>query len=174
MDWNELGSIGELVSALAVIVSVVYVAIQLKANTRTNRAKAAQEAEELFIELNVTAATNPEISNLTVRIYQAKSLDDFDETENMQIRLLVIAWTQAVQAQYFMWREGTLLDEVWEYRLNWFRNWILVPVMGEIWEESKPENLFSEKFINEVESERGLVEFRLGVTRKKYEQDLEG
>ena len=165
MDWNELGSIGEAISALAVVVSVVYVAIQLRANTRTNRAKAAQEAEELFIGMNVTAATDPDISELFVRLFKAKSIDDFNETENMQIRLVVIAWTQAVQAQYFMWREGTLLDEVWDYRIKWYRSWILIPAIGEIWEQSKPENLFSEKFINEVESEQGQVEFKFGVTR---------
>ena len=166
MDWNELGSIGEAISALAVIVSVVYVAIQLKANTQTNKAKAAQEAEELFIGLNVTAATDPKTSQLTVRMFQATSLNDFDENELMQVRLLIIAWSQAVQAQYFMWREGTLLDEVWDYRIKWFRSWILVPVMKEIWEQSKPEHLFSEKFINEVESERSQAEFKFGVTRE--------
>ena len=166
MDWNELGSIGEVISALAVIVSVVYVAIQLKANTKTIKAKAAQEAEELFIGLNVTVATDPKSSELTVKIFQAMSLDELDETEIMQARLLIIAWSQAVQAQYFMWREGTLLDEVWDYRIKWYRSWILIPVIREIWEQSKPEHLFSEKFINEVESEQGQVEFKFGVTRK--------
>ena len=141
MNWNELGSIGELVGALAVVASVVYVAVQLRANTRTIRAKAAQEAEELFIGLNVTIATDPDICELFVRLYKAESLDDFSETENLQIRFIVIAWTQAVQAQYFMWREGTLLDEVWSYRLKWIRNWILVPVIKANWVQIKPEHI---------------------------------
>jgi hypothetical protein len=154
------------VSALAVVISLAYLAIQLKANTRTIKSTAAQEAEELFIDMNLSVATDPETSALLTRAYQAKGLDEFSETENYQIRLMVIAWVQATQAQYFMWREGTLLDEVWDYRLKWFRNWIMVPVVKANWEEIKPEHLFSERFIREVEAEQGQAEFSMGVNKK--------
>ena len=166
MNWGVIGSISELVSALAVVVSVVYVAVQLRANTKTIRASAAWDAEKLFIDLNDNAARDPQYCEMATRIYQEESVDAFNQTENMQIRFAVISLTQATQAQYFMWREGNLLDEVWNYRLKWFRNWILVPVVQAHWEQIKPEHLLSEGFINEVESEQGQVEFKMGVTKK--------
>jgi hypothetical protein len=64
----------------------------------------------------------------------------------------VLSTLQLVQAQYFMWREGSLPDEVWEYRSIWARRFVLLPVIRALWDETKGEYLLSNSFTDYVES----------------------
>ncbi len=41
MDWNMVGAIGETLGAVAVFVSLIYLASQIKSNTRQSRATMA-------------------------------------------------------------------------------------------------------------------------------------
>jgi len=36
MDWNAVATIGEVVGALAVVISVIYLALQVRENTRSS------------------------------------------------------------------------------------------------------------------------------------------
>ncbi len=42
MDIMELGAIGELVGGVAVVVTLIYLAVQVRVNTATNRSAALQ------------------------------------------------------------------------------------------------------------------------------------
>lgn len=165
MNWDALGSVGELVGAVAVVVSVVYLAIQLKTNTKTMRAGAAWDAEKLYIDLNDNAARDPQFCELVQRATAADGdISDLDNTERVQIYLAILAAVQATQAQYFMWREGNLLEEVWSYRVKWFRDWTMLPVVRVNWEQIRSEQLVSPNFVNEIEREKGNKPPRIGLT----------
>ena len=44
MDWNALGAIGELVGAVAVLITVGYLAVQIRQNTRALESGGAELA----------------------------------------------------------------------------------------------------------------------------------
>ena len=76
-----------------------------------------------------------------------------------QVWFVLASVFQLVQAQYFLWKEGSLPDEVWEYRVAFVRNFILLPVVGANWQQMKSQNILSVEFVNEVELEKGTVFF---------------
>ena len=43
MNWEALGAIGEIVAAVAVVVTIGYLAVQIRQNTRSVRDSAFQE-----------------------------------------------------------------------------------------------------------------------------------
>jgi len=63
MTLQDLGSIGELVGALAVLVSLVYLAFQIRQNTQALRASIRQENRKSIGEF-YTLLTQPETARL--------------------------------------------------------------------------------------------------------------
>ena len=61
MNIDQLGSIGEFIGGIAVVVSLIYVAIQLRRNTKETRSAALEANAYKFVDLNIAIATNPEI-----------------------------------------------------------------------------------------------------------------
>ena len=64
---NELGNIGEIVSSIAVIVSLVYLAVQIRKNTEAERTSTYQSVVSDFGSLNQTMSNNAELSSLYVK-----------------------------------------------------------------------------------------------------------
>lgn len=67
MTLDQFGSIGEIVGAVGVVVSLVYLAIQIRKNTETERTSTYQSIVSDFGALNNTMASTPALSHLFVR-----------------------------------------------------------------------------------------------------------
>ena len=156
MNWEAIGSAGEIISAVAVVASLIYLALQLRTNSRTIKASAAWDAETIFAELNSRVAHDSGLSALAYRYSSPEArIEDFDDTERTQLWFALLGIIQATQAQYFMWKEDCLSDEVWNYRLTWLRNFILLSVVSSNWEQMKSQYLLSPDFVRLVEKEKG-------------------
>ena len=55
MDLQDWGAIGEVVAAIAVVVSIVYLAAQIRSNTRATKASASFDATHSWATLNEQA-----------------------------------------------------------------------------------------------------------------------
>ena len=156
MNWDAIGAAGEVVGAIAVVVSLVYLAVQLRVNSKTLKANGSWSAEMSWAGLNANTAHDPVHSLLASRAAAPEArLDDFDETERAQLWFLHLTVFQTTQAEYFMWKDDCLAEEVWMYRLSWFRSYILLPIVGVHWQQMKSQNLLSPTFVTEIELERG-------------------
>ena len=118
MSWQDLGSIGELVSAVAVVVSLVYLAFQIRQNTRQidENTKAAQAAafDSSINHTFMARATIIENEDLA-RIYLEGSKDPkaLSEEDLLRYRLILhnILWSiWNMQSQA---RVGQLSSETW-------------------------------------------------------------
>ena len=156
MNWEAIGAAGEVVGAIAVVASLVYLAVQLRVNSKTLRANGSWSAENSWANMNIATCRDPASSLLASRAAAPEArLDAFDEAERAQLWFLHLAVFQTTQAEYFMWKDDCLSEEVWIYRLSWFRNYILLPVVGAHWQQMRSQNLLSPNFITEIERERG-------------------
>ena len=146
--------------AVAVVISLMYLAIQLRVNSKTLKTNGSWNAEMSWAGLNDTAARDPIHSLLCSRSTAPNAtLSDFNESEQAQLWFTFLTVFQTTQAQYFMWKDDCLSHEVWSYRLSWFRNYIMLPVVEEHWQQMKSQHLFSSSFIAEVELEKGHAHY---------------
>ena len=67
MDWDAIGAIGELVSAAAVVVSLLYLGVQLRAGSRTSAAAARQQYIATFDALNDKLIDDDVLQDILVR-----------------------------------------------------------------------------------------------------------
>ena len=74
MNWEAIGAIGEIVGALAVVITLVYLSFQLRNNTYATRASIAQALEDSINNGNLLLAGNPSLAKL----YRAGKYGDWE------------------------------------------------------------------------------------------------
>ena len=67
MDWDAVAAIGEIVGALAVVISVIYLALQVRENTRISTQNMVQEAIKDFARVDQLVATTPDLASIVVK-----------------------------------------------------------------------------------------------------------
>ena len=155
-----LGSYGEFVGAIAVVATIFYLVVQVRqskqateANTRAIRGNASWDSEIVFAQRNLGVARDAEHAALVQRIFApGGDVNSLSEIARAQAVADTLSILQMVQAQYFLWREGSLPDEIWSYRSIWARRYIMLPVVQVIWEDLKKENFLAEVFIDTIEA----------------------
>ena len=83
MNWEALGAIGEIVGAVAVVLTLGYVAVQLRQNTRVVRSGTEQAQADAHTGCLSLIAQDPDLTRLYLRgasgelRHRAKQSQDF-------------------------------------------------------------------------------------------------
>jgi hypothetical protein len=116
MNWDAIGAVANLVAALAVVVSLLYLAMQVKSNTESARTSTYQAVVSEFGALNRAMAATPDLSMLFVR-----AMEDFDslcaEDKARSSQLFFVCFHN-FENMYYQYRKGYLEADVW---LGWQR-----------------------------------------------------
>ena len=110
MNWDAIGALGEIVGAIGVIASLVYLSIQIRRSDQSTRAQSLQSVLDGHRDrtlLNIY--TNPEFSNMVSRGMTDFELLTADEKPRFQtfITELVLQMQQTMQLH-----EGGLLPKI--------------------------------------------------------------
>lgn len=114
MNWDAIGAIGELVGAMGVVVSLVYLAAQIRHNTRSTNAAAFHALNASLSQISATIASNPQ----TARLFRI-GLSDFESLEADEIIQLfnILNFNfRHLESAYVQFRQGTRNEESW---LSW-------------------------------------------------------
>jgi hypothetical protein len=153
MNWDAVGAIGEIVGATAVVASLLYLAVQTRANAKALRANAIWNSETVFGAVNYSHGANPEWAHLISRsVSPDVTMSDLSPTEQSQIQFTFRGALQYFQAQWSLWNEGLVPDELWERRRKGLRQMIEAPVMREIWNEEVRQHTIPDEFKVAIES----------------------
>ena len=140
MTLMELGALGEFVGAIAVVVTLGYLAVQIRQNTRamqeSRRLALAQTyqmradaLQEMLVRASESTHIAPIITKLTSLGYpeDIRSLDQLTPIERGRFRLWQIAQESHWDNMFYQYQQG-FLDE--EYYRNSFRVrvWRLAPI----------------------------------------------
>jgi hypothetical protein len=107
---DDLGNIGEFVGAVAVLVTLIYLAAQIRQNSATTRAQIRQAlAEEQVRYINIRA-TDPFIRRVLGKMFARQELDD-DEAFGLTAH--VVAGIRMFENYYAQYCFGTMDREDW-------------------------------------------------------------
>jgi hypothetical protein len=79
MNWDAIGAIGEVVGATAVVLSLIYVATQIKQNTAASRAQSINQINSQYGALMSQIALNGELAHIYRKATDGEELGP-DET----------------------------------------------------------------------------------------------
>lgn len=111
MNWSAVGAIAELLGAVAVVVSLVYVAAQVKANTRQARLEAARDLAVRVSEISIAVASSREVGALL--LHGGGAYERLDTVDQVRFRALMNALFRGLEQQFQLRREGALDDDEW-------------------------------------------------------------
>lgn len=139
MTLQELGSLGEFVAAIAVLVTLVYLALQIRQSNTLARAQTRERmVEQAQSEVYKGFIDNPSIVR---SLYKEEALS---ESEWIQLSGWLLAAMRQREYEYFQMKVGVIEKEIWEaYRgligihlgnprtRRWWDEWGSVPFAPE-------------------------------------------
>jgi len=150
MDWDAIGAVAEMIGAVAVVVTLIYLAIQTRDNVKVLRARAVWDAQVSFVEVNEILGDGGTVSELIYR-----TLNDPDKLsayEEYLTHRFMRGWFQRMEAQFALYRAGILEREVWQLRRGYAKAILQNPVMCRFWEMDKNNSMFTKAFIDSIDS----------------------
>lgn len=163
MNWNAVGAIGEVLGALAVLITLVYLALQVRQNTKAMKRTAFQE----LINYHGTIADFYSTREGAELVAKARhGLDQLDEPDRIRILNLVGKSFSHLQNVHQQWTEGFINESQWNQLSA-----VLVATLSSkstraIWDITK--NRYSLDFQNWVDSFEGDIEYASKMEQSFY------
>ena len=147
-----------------VLISLVYLILELRRRTRTARSASAWNATVTLAELCEGLSHNRELSALIIGASdESARREDLTDDEFSQYFLFFRSLFFKYEAQWYLWREGTLTDEMWENRRKWAKTFVSLPVPAHAWAIEKQHHQYAEGFIESIDS--AIASGRLAVLK---------
>ncbi|MEM7016767.1 MAG: hypothetical protein AAF512_05430 [Pseudomonadota bacterium] len=145
MDWQAISAIGDILGAFGVIVTLIYLAGQLRQNTKELRSARHESYAALSFSVNEFRAEHAET---IAKHFAGEELSDAE---------LIVANANAqklfgiMETAYLHYREGTLAKDVFDARMIGLTAIMSYAPVRDIWEQSKNYG-FTDDFIQLVEA----------------------
>ena len=146
MTLGDLGNIGEGIGGIAVLITLIYLALQIRQNTRTMRAAAHHAANQLGVQINLALGTSPEVARVLMDGASGSPLSE--QHEELMFHFLMRANFSGAEAFFIQMREGLLEQDMWESRRRSMQRYLRQPGVRAWWERNQ--HIFSEDFTVEL------------------------
>jgi hypothetical protein len=141
MDWVALGAIAQIVAAFAVVISLVYLARQIRDQNRESRLASIHELNESF-RAAILSFQNPHLADIFSR---AKTdFESLTETERLQFISMVQGIFRVWEDAYHQHHQKRLDNRLWEAMVVQFSGYLSLPGVIRVWEIRK--QAYSEDF----------------------------
>ena len=132
MNWDAIGALGELVGAAAVVVSIIYLALQVKQNSAHVRSSGYQTAVQSANQFLDSLSTHPE----TLKVFQAAqdSYDSLDDDDQSIARTLFMQLFMYYESLFYQYKDGVVDPDIWEGRRKMMVNLLQMPGVASWWE----------------------------------------
>lgn len=131
MNWEAIGAIGELLGALGVVASLLFVGVQLLHNTKALRLNGTSYLLEQMANKLEAQASDENISALMFKgLPNPESLEGLDYHRfTLMANSLVLYFANS----HYQFREGAIDDETWESIRSQMTNVMNSPGMLDYW-----------------------------------------
>ena len=82
MNWEMISAVGQMLGAIGVIISIVYLAVQIRNQNKESQRQAMNALTTHWSDLNRTLVENPEMAVLWLRALRC--FDDLDATSKLR------------------------------------------------------------------------------------------
>ena len=147
MNWEAIGAVGELIGAVTVFLTLLYLAIQIRQNSQAVKNTAAQA---LLSELNGClrlGSSNPDTARAV--ILGQTLFDELSEEGRAQFITWIFAWMRTIELAYFQYVQGYIDEEIWEGQVAHLQQITHAPAVKKWWSHRR--HFFSTRFQNYID-----------------------
>jgi len=156
MNWDAIGAIAELLGAIGVIASLVYLATQIRQsreqlsqNTRAVRANTYQESLLLRDNALLPVAFDSATARLVLRGFAGQ--EELDAEEALRFNLWMTTVMSNIENTHYQLRVGFLEEERWDVHRHRMRELLTSPGGADWWRTSAFRRGASSEFVALVE-----------------------
>jgi hypothetical protein len=135
MTLENLGNVGEFVGALAVVISLVYLAVQIRQNTRAVRSASHQTLVSSEQAIQASISDNPEVARIVVQAN--KDFDVLNEEDRMRFVMLAARFFSNFENVFYQYSRGLIDEDLWRPWLEGMRFFVHQPGVQRYWETFK-------------------------------------
>jgi hypothetical protein len=145
---NKMHQVGELIAAFAVVISLIFVGLQIKGNTIATEAATYQDTVAYDIEILLNMASTPEMARVFFTFRDDP--ESLSEDEFLQGQTLLNATVRHLENLYLQHEAGMLSDAAWATREPLIRTYVLSPGFERLMSGSTGQN-YGGSFIDYTE-----------------------
>jgi hypothetical protein len=144
---EALGNLGDFVSGIAVIATLVYLAVQVRQNTQLLRANAFSASSAANVSFNHLLGSNP----AAARVFQIglESFASLSEDEQRQFLQLIRGLVASYEPMFQQYEQGMIEANDWHARRGSLRRMLSLPHLAAWWEHRK--DVFAPAFVEELD-----------------------
>ena len=147
MNWEAIGAVGQVVGALAVIATIVYLAFQVRQNTQSIRASALNNSISTVCDSRRAITETTETANIWNR--GLKNHADLNEDELLRFRAAMQNAMWALWNTYAQSKLAGLSEGVWDAQKPLLRR--ILSTQGGSWFWSTYQQEFESSFVAEID-----------------------
>lgn len=111
MNWEAMAAVAELLGVLAVFVTLIYLAVQIRQNTTAVATATYESTMSGFNDINVVVAGNPALASILDRGCQ--DLDSLNAEETVQFNFLLRCYANQWWKLFKLYQRGSLPEGEW-------------------------------------------------------------
>ncbi|MBL4709270.1 MAG: hypothetical protein JKY48_12615 [Flavobacteriales bacterium] len=150
MNWEAIGAIAESLGAVGVILTLIYLATQIRQNTKSVRTAAGMDMSKQAASWIARMAVQPELS----RIYNlaAQDPDSLTSAEKVRYAAYIAELFFIYEGQYEMYRQHQIEEHIWVHKRDLLLSYLKNPIV-EAWWRTR-ERAFSKPYYEYLEELR--------------------
>ena len=130
MNWQAIGTIAEIVGAVAVVISLIYVAVQIRQNTRQVHVAAHDGTTRDFREL-IRSITTAGLTEVMVR--GNEDPDSLDDRQKLDYAFIVYDMFKAFENVHYHYLHGTMGEDAWRGWARFIEQYATAPGAQRYW-----------------------------------------
>ena len=155
MNWEAIGALAEMLGAVGVILSMAYLALQIRASNKLARSEAKIAATSQMSSLLDSFISEPTSSDVWARGRQ--NIQDLNTEERSLFDNIALKGFMGFSSQYFQFRIHTIEQDDWAEAYRATRWWLEGQGMRDWWREFG-HKIQSDSFQDFVDAEIRLIE----------------
>lgn len=147
MNWDAIAAVGEVIGAAAVVISIIYLAVQVRQNTKSAKLSVEQNIASSMTSFLFDQA-HTDIPDIYVR--GSENFANLTEEEAAKFGFFVLGMFRVYQQAHDQRLEGNLSDRSWESIENAFMTQMRAPGVIAAWKVRG--NTFKAEFRQYIDS----------------------
>ena len=112
MNIESIANYADVIGGVAVIVSLIYVGIQIRRNTKSSQSQANQSAHESLANASLEIAIDADLSSLARKGMVA--FEKLTEEEHFRFMMLMMTVFRRFENIFYQYEKGFLEEELWD------------------------------------------------------------
>ena len=111
MNWEAIGAIGEVIGALGVIVTLGYLAVQIRQNTASVKGSTLQAMLEASVGLHDLCASDSDLGGIFLQ--GIEELESLAPKERARFHFLMLGFLRRLENVHHLGGSGLVADDDW-------------------------------------------------------------